>query len=119
MGHFFQLVQSCGFRFCEPANADPAQSGNMTFRAKNLGEIAGQGTDIGPFATLHFQHRHIGRWTVQQAQRINADGTRVQLEILSIPGEVIGSLAIHLDGGIGRRHLLDITEKLSQHGFNR
>ena len=41
-----------------------------------------------------------------------------QLEILAFTGQVIGALAIDLDGGEFRRHLFDQAEIVGQHGFD-
>src|SRR6266566_2891646 len=50
---------------------------------------------------------------------MNLDWPRSQLDDFAVPRQIIGALALHLDGGIARRGLLDQAGKLRQQAADR
>ena len=70
-------------------------------------DIAGQRADIGAFAAFGLEHGVIGVRGLDQLQPVDLDRAGRQFDRLAVAGEIIGALAVDLDGGIARRHLLD------------
>ena len=58
--------------------------------------------------------RTSGRSTVVHHQLVDRHRPRLQLDLLAGPHPGIGTLAVHLDGGDGGRHLLDVADEPRQ-----
>ena len=70
-------------------------------------DIAGQRPHIGALAAFGLEHRMIRVGHVDELEPVDLDRARRKFDHLAVAGEIVGALAVDLDGGIARRHLLD------------
>ena len=73
---------------------------------KRAAQIAGQRADIGALAAFGLEHGVVGVRRLDERQAVDVDRPGCELDLLAVAGEVVGALAVDLDGGIARRHLL-------------
>src|SRR5664279_1385144 len=94
----------------------------MAETAQSTAHVAGQRPHIGALAAFGVQYRVIGVGGGDQLQPGNFYRAGLKFHHLAVAGEVIGALAVDLDGGIARRHLLDgagIGRQQSANGLRR
>src|SRR5262245_39063688 len=96
-----------------PQCRDPAET------AKGAAEIAGEGPDIGAFATfgLEFGMVAVGNGEERQTGDLHRAGSERGLD--TVAGEVIGALAFDLDRGKARRDLHQRAGERRQRGADR
>ena len=80
---------------------------DMAVAAEQPADIARQRPDIGSLAAFGLEHRMVGVRLLDQGQVVDLDLAGLQLDDLAVAGDVIGALALDLDGRIVRRGLLD------------
>ena len=79
----------------------------MAETAQAPAHIPGQRPDIGAFAAFGLEHRMVRIGALDQLEPVDLDRPALQFDLLAVAGEVIGPLALDLDGRIARRDLLD------------
>ena len=87
----------------------PAQGRNMPQSPQSQGHIPHPGPDVSAFATTDFELRLVGL-SLHQPGLEHLDLTGLQDHLFPVPGQVVGPLAIHLDGAIGRGDLVQVYE---------
>src|SRR4051794_29897685 len=85
----------------------------MAQSAKTKSNIADPGPDVSPFATTDFELCPVcfGR---QEPGLEDLDRPGFQGYLLTVPGQVIGAFACHLDGRISRRDLIQDAREAGQ-----
>jgi len=73
--------------------------------AQRMGQIAYPGPHVSAFATTDFELGMVRIGHGEKAGCDHFDRAGLEHHFLALPGQVIGSLALNLDGGVGRRHL--------------
>ena len=95
--------------------ADPRapELDHMAVAAERAAEVARDRAHVGALAAFGLEH---GRVAVGLDERepIDVDRPRGDLEGLAVAGEIIGARAVDLDGGKGRRRLLDQADEARQ-----
>ena len=82
----------------EGPNAQAAQIADVTAGPEHDGKVTGHGTDIGSLATANINYRMVRVWNLDQIGLIDRDPARSELELNPLPRQIIGPLAIDLDG---------------------
>ncbi len=80
----------------------------MRARSHGLSRIVGQAADVGALAADDIHH-HIRQIERNDAEGMDSDLARFELDRLSGAGFLVGGHPIHLQGGIDRWHLIDQT----------
>ena len=93
--------------FAERADRDAPQRANMAETAQSAAEIAGERADIGALAAFGLEHGVVGVRASDELEPVDLDRARREFDRLAVAGEIVGALALDLDGGKARRHLLD------------
>ena len=81
-------------------------------------EIARQGPHVNALAAIHFEDRMIGIGQGYQVEAIDSHPARRHLGRVTLPRQLISPLTVHLDGGVYRRRLIDVTGEVVEHGAN-
>src|SRR5262245_3134909 len=79
----------------------------MAEAAEQATHVAGERPHIGALAALGPEHGVVEVGDVDEAQAVNLDRAGLQLDHLAVAGEIIGALAIDLDGREARWNLRD------------
>ena len=78
--------------------------------ARSQGDVAGQAADIGALGDAR------GEGGIAAAhKRMDRHTARLEHHLFARPRQIIGAPAVHLERGIGRRHLLDRPGEARQH----
>ena len=111
-----QFVQRNRLRRRERAHAQAAQGGDVAERAAGAGEVAGEAAHIDALAGLHFEHGVVRVGPADQFEPVHPGGPRLQHRRGAGAGEIIGTLAGHLDGRKDGRHLHNVAGEAGQGG---
>src|ERR1700738_1324378 len=114
MTQSLKLFQRNHVRFGKRPDGGPPQRRYVAMAAERPAKIAGERAHIGSLAALGREARVVRIGSVDQHQAVDVDDARLELEFLAVAGDVIGALAVDLDGGKARRHLLDRADKTRQ-----
>ena len=82
----------------------------MAETAEQAPHVARERAHIGALAALGLEHGaiRIGELGVlDQLEAMNLDRARFELDDLAVAREIVGALAVDLDGRVARRHLRD------------
>src|SRR5690606_22574970 len=113
-GCFLELFETDRLGLLERADACAPECRHMAETAERAANIAGNGTDVCAAATFGLEHRGIGRRHLDELQAVDLHRARFELHLFALPREIIGPLAIDLDGGKRRRCLKDLAEEARQ-----
>src|SRR5215470_11854686 len=86
----------------------------MAKTAQSAAKITGQRAHIGTFPAFGLEHRVVRIGGVDQLETADLHRTCSQFHRFAVAGEVVSALALDLDCGITRRHLLDATGERRQ-----
>ena len=86
----------------------------MPHRAQRHRKVAGQAADIGALAAVHLENGAIGVERFDQVQPVDDDLPRRRFDRRAGPRQPVGALAVHPDGGEGRRRLRDLADEGGQ-----
>ena len=89
----------------ERADRGAAQRHDMSKATERAAHVAGECPHIGPLAALRGEHAVIGVGCLDQFKVMDLDRARREFHHLALAGEIVGALAVDLDGGEARRHL--------------
>src|SRR5262245_45604533 len=79
----------------------------MAKTAQSTAKITGQRAHIGTLPAFGLEHRVVRIGSVDQLETAYLHRTRSQPHCFAVAGEVVRALALDLDGGVARGHLLD------------
>ena len=82
--------------------------------AERAAHVASQRAHVGAFAALGLQHRRRRVRHVDEPQILDDDPARLEHHRLAAAGEVVGALAVDLDGRERRRHLADLAGEVGR-----
>ena len=71
----------------------------MAETAENAAHIARQRPNIGSLAAFGLENRMIGVGRLDQGQIVDIDRAGFERDLLAVAGQIIGALALDLDGG--------------------
>src|SRR4029079_13496355 len=94
----------------------PPQRADMAETAQNPADIAGQGPNISPLATLRLEHGLAVLSMFHEVYFGNLDRPGLQFDGFAGPRQIIGAFALDLDRGILRRDLLDQAGEVRRAG---
>src|SRR5262245_920814 len=86
----------------------------MPVAAEQAAHVAGERPHIGALATFGAQHGVVGVGDVDEAQAVDLDRTGLELDHLTVAREIIGALAVNLDGREARWDLRDRAGELRE-----
>ena len=109
-------VQGYGHVFQERPHAQAAQHANMPHRAAGAGKVAGQGAHIHALAGLDLEFGMIGIGPADELEPVHLGRAWRQLGRAAVAGQVVGALALYLDGREGGGDLHDVAAELRQGG---
>ena len=92
---------------------------DMAEAAERAAHVAGERAHIGALAAFGLEHRVVGVGRLDQIEAVDVDRARLELHHLAVAGEVIGALAVDLDGREARRHLRDGAGEARQQRADR
>src|SRR6476660_10291577 len=90
----------------------------MPDRAQRYRQVAYPCPHVSPFATTDFERSVVKVWGVCDPSPVDDHRPGPEADRFSLPRQIVGSLAVHLDGGIGRWHLRNVSPKPRQHRFD-
>ena len=94
----------------------PAERGDMGARAEFSAHIPGKRTDIRALAALGLENRMVGVGVFHEIKAVDVDQSRLQLDDLTLAGEIVGAFAGDFYGRELRRDLHDCAGELRQDG---
>ena len=106
-----QEIQRYGVFRRERSDPLAAQGGNMPFSPENRGQIAREGPDIDALAGADRELDVVGVGRVADGGLVDHHPAAGQFEIGALARQVIGALAVDLDGTELRRDLIDLTDE--------
>ena len=104
-----QEIQRDGVFRRERSDPLTAQGGNMPLGPENCGQISREGPDIDALAGADRELDMVDVGRVADRGLVDHHPATGQFEIGSLAGQVIGALAVDLDGAELRRHLIDLA----------
>ena len=104
-----QEIQRDGVFRRERSDPLAAQGGNMPLGPENRGQIARQRAHIDALARPDDQLDVVGVGRIADRGLVDRHPAAGQFEIGAFAGQVIGALAVDLDGAELRRHLIDLA----------
>lgn len=114
-----QEIQRDGVFRRERSDPLATQGGNMPLGAQNRGQIAGEGAHIDALAGADGQFDMVGVGRVADGGLMDHHPAARQCELGTLAGQVIGALAVDLDGAELRRDLIDLADKGRKRRANR
>ncbi len=111
MAEFLQHFQGNRPSFPEAADAGAPQHRDVAAGAKRVRQVPHQGPHIGPFAADDLDLQVVRIRRAQHPRLVDGHRPRLQLHLDPLPRQVVGPLAVHLDGRIDRRGLLDLADE--------
>ena len=110
----FDLIHRHAIGGVKGAGPCAAQPGDMAKTSQRRAQIAGNGAHIAALAADHFQLGMIRIRAGQQRQAFDPQRAGGDIHHFALARQIIGALAIDLDGGILRRGLQDFTPEGGQ-----
>src|ERR1041384_2434668 len=86
----------------------------MAATAQNAPHIAGQSANIGSLAAFGLENSVISVRGLDQGQIMNVHRAGLEHDLLAVARQIIGALALDLDGGELGRHLRDRSPERSR-----
>ena len=108
-----QIVDHHRVGFREGPDPRAPQGRDMAEAAERPAEIARDGAHIGALAAIGLEHRPVAL-VMDERDPVDLDRARLQFHHLAVAGEIVGALALDLDGGEARRHLLHLPDEARQ-----
>ena len=89
----------------------------MAETPKPPAHVASQSTHVCTLAAFGFEHGGVWIWRFDKAQFLDDDDTRREFDNFALAGQVIGTIAVDLDGRERRWALADLPGELVQQRF--
>src|SRR5579859_615867 len=96
------------------------QAAQVRAAVELFAEVVGQGANVGSFAAFDGkgEDRGLRRLPVDDLKLVDGDGARFHGDFFASPGAFVGGLPLQFDGGVTRRYLHLLAEKLGQDCFD-
>ena len=107
-----------GVRLVEGGNARAPQRDEMAEAAELGAHVAGQRAHVGALAAAGLEHGGVAVRHVEEGEGVDLHRSRFQLDDLARARQVVGAVAVDLDGGEGRRRLQDLAGEARQQGLD-
>ena len=91
----------------------------MAEAAERLAEVAGDAADVAALAAGHLEDGGVAVGRGDELEALDVERAGGEVEGLAGAGEVVGALAVDLDGGDLRRDLQDVAGEGGERGADR